>query len=531
MLVVGGGPVGLSLAIRLAQLGVPATLVERHPDTAAFPKGRALSIRTMEIYRSWGLEAEITAAGLPREHLAFFTGRTLIDPDGTRIATDPASRPPVPSPTYTLLCSQDRLEPLLRAHAERLNPGRIRFGTALADLAIDAEGVTAAVACGGQRERIRARYLVAADGATSGIRARLGIPMTGPRDVSHNLNVLFAADLDARVADRPCAVYTVSRPDLHGTFLAVDNQRRWLFNLVADGDDPGLDRLDNAACIRLIRSAAGLPDLPVTLVDRQVWRAAARVADRFRHGPVLLAGDAAHITTPYGGFGMNCGIADVDNLAWKLAAVHHGWAAPGLLDTYQPERRPVAQASAQESHRRLRDAMEAHRRGTPPHGRPSEGLVLGYHYASTAVVADGTPPPGGDRVADYTPTARPGHRLPHTWLDPERTRSTLDLVSGTGYTMLAAPGADVWAHSAASVARVTGLPLTCHALDAVLPPPELTSYLDQCGLHDDGVLLVRPDGHVAWRGQSTVTVDPVEVLRQLSGPRRPVSGRGNGPGR
>ncbi|MBO4210413.1 FAD-dependent monooxygenase, partial [Micromonospora echinofusca] len=437
----------------------------------------------------------------------------------------------VPSPTYTLLCSQDRLEPLLRTHAERLNPGRIHFGTALVDLAVDTDGVTAAVARDGQRERIRARYLVAADGAASGIRDRLGITMAGPRDVSHNLNVLFDADLGARVADRPCAVYTVSRPDLHGTFLAVDNRRRWLFNLVADGTDPGLDRLDDAACIRLIRSAAGLPDLPVTLVERQVWRAAARVASRFRHGPVLLAGDAAHVTTPYGGFGMNCGIADADNLAWKLAAVHHGWAAPDLLDTYEPERRPVAQASARESHRRLCDAIDAHRHGTSPRGRPSEGLVLGYHYRSAAVLDDGTTAPTGDPVADYTPTARPGHRLPHTWLDPGRTRSTLDLVAGTGYTLLAAPGADVWAHSAASVARVTGLPLTCHALDAVLPPPELASYLDQCGLHDDGVLLVRPDGHVAWRGPSTVTVDPVEVLRLLTGPRRPVSGRGPGSGR
>ncbi|MDG9675826.1 FAD-dependent monooxygenase [Micromonospora sp. DH14] len=300
VLVVGGGPVGLSLAIRLGQLGVPAVLVEQHPDTAAFPKGRALSIRSMEIFHSWELEKEITAAGLPREHLAFYSGRTLTDPSGTRIVTGPGARPPVPSPTYTLLCSQDRLEPLLRAHAQRLQPDRIRFGTELVDLTVNRDGVTVELSVGGHHERLHARYLVAADGARSGIRGRFGIAMNGPSDVSRNLNILFDADLGQHIADRPSAVYTIAQPGLHGAFLAVDNQRRWLFNLIADGDDVDLDSLDDTACIGLIRAAAGLPDLTVTVVARQVWHAAAQVADRFRHGPVFLAGDAAHVTTPTG---------------------------------------------------------------------------------------------------------------------------------------------------------------------------------------------------------------------------------------
>ncbi len=388
VLIVGGGPVGLGLAIRLAQLGVPSTLVEQHPDTATFPKGRALSVRSMEIYRSWGLESEITAAGLPRDHLAFYTGRTLVDPDGTRIVTSPAARPSMASPTYTLLCSQDRLEPLLRSHAERLNPGRIHFGTRLTALHVDAEHASAELVTGNRRHLLAARWVVAADGARSSVREQLGIAMTGPTEVSHNLNILFDADLGAHVADRLSAVYTISRPDLHGTFLAVDNERRWLFNMVADRDGPGPDRIDDSRCVAMIRSASGLPGLPVRLVARQVWHAAAQVADRFRVGVVLLAGDAAHVTTPYGGFGLNCGIGDTDNLAWKLAAVHHGWAAPALLDTYHDERRPVALATAHESHLRLTDALAAHRAGAPPRARPSDGLVLGYHYASAAVVPD-----------------------------------------------------------------------------------------------------------------------------------------------
>ncbi|MDG9675825.1 FAD-dependent monooxygenase [Micromonospora sp. DH14] len=199
---------------------------------------------------------------------------------------------------------------------------------------------------------------------------------------------------------------------------------------------------------------------------------------------------------------MNCGIADADNLAWKLAAVHHGWATPALLDTYEPERRPVALASAAESHLRLTDTIDAHHSGAPPRGRPSEGLVLGYHYTSAAVIADGTDPPAADPVADYVPTARPGHRLPHVWLDREQTRSTLDLVTGDGLTLLAGPAA-AWISTAAEQARAGGFPLTVHRLDSVLPRSARAAFLHQCGLLDSGGLLVRPDGHIAWRTPST----------------------------
>ncbi|WP_326553886.1 FAD-dependent monooxygenase [Micromonospora sp. NBC_01813] len=475
VLIVGGGPVGLSLAIRLAQLDVPVLLAERRANASAFPKGRALSVRSMEIYRSWGLEAEVTAAGLPRDQLAFYSGRSLVDPAGNRFVTSPAARP-LPSPTYTLLCSQDRLEPLLRAHAERLAPGRIRFGTELVGL----RDATATVrdCSSGATETIVADWIVAADGARSSVRDSLGIEMAGPDDASHNLSILFEADLAAHLAGRQSVVYRISRPGLHGEFLAVDNDRRWLFNLIADGDDhPGLDRLGDGECVALIRSAAGLPYLRLTLLTRRTWHASAKVAVRFRHGRILLAGDAAHVLTPYGGFGLNCGIADVDNLAWKLAAVHGGSAPTALLDTYEAERRPVAVSSAAESHRRLLATLLEHRTGAAPAQRPSEGLVLGYHYTSTAVVDDGTPPPDGDPVGDYTPTARPGHRIPHVWLDDGR--SSLDL-TGPRPVLLVGPEA-TWAFGD-DVHRISS-----------------AAFLDACGISAAGGVLVRPDGHVGWR--------------------------------
>ncbi len=507
VLVVGGGPVGLSLFIRLGQLGVPAVLVERHDDTAAFPKGRALSIRSMEIYRRWGLEAAITAAGLSRDNLAFTTSATLVAEDHVRIATDPASRPPVPSPTYTLLCSQDRLEPLLRSHAERLDPAGVRFGVELVGFDSTDSQVTVELRNHhtGREETVVIDYLVACDGARSGVRDALGIAMAGPSEVSHNLNILFEAALRPHVADRLSAVYTIVDRDLHGTFLAVDNDSRWLFNVVHDGEDPGLAAFDDDTCTRLIRRAAGLPELPVTLVDRQTWHAAAQVADRYRRGRVFLAGDAAHVTTPYGGFGMNCGIADADNLAWKLAAVHHGWAAAPLLDSYEEERHPVAVASAAESHRRLLEAIEAHRTGAPARGRPSEGLVLGYHYVSGAVAGDGTEPPDADPVADYVPTARPGHRAPHVWLDD--SVSTLDLVDEGLVLLTGTPGAG-WAAEAVSALRRDGIPVTAHTVEA---------FAESYGTGPEGAVLVRPDGHVGWRGAAVPAPMLLRSVREILG--------------
>lgn len=518
VLIVGAGPVGLSLAIRLAQLDVPALLVERHHETATFPKGRALSIRSMEIFRSWGLEAELTTAGLPRDNLAFYSGATLTTPDGVRVTTDPASRPAIPSPTYTLLCSQDRLEPLLLAHARRLMPGRVRLGVELTDLTIDGVGVTAGLTDRGTGavQRVRAGYLVVAEGARSGTRDRLGIALTGPSAVSYNLNILFEADLRGHVADRLSLVYLISRPELHGMFLAVDNDRRWLFNLVADGDPGSLHQLDDAACVQAIRTAAGLPDLPVTLVARQLWQAGSQVAERFQQGRILLAGDAAHITTPYGGFGMNCGIADADNLAWKLAAVHHGWASPALLDTYEVERRPVAQASADESHRRLVDAIAAHRSGVPPRARPSEGLVLGYRYASAAVVADSTAPPAHDPVTEYVQSARPGHRAPHVWLEVDgAVSSTLDLI-GPGFTLFTGTQAD-WIGDFAGAAREASVPLRAYPVGTGPVTDPDGDFAETYGIGPSGGVLVRPDGHVAWRSQDRPAEAPSAIFAALLG--------------
>lgn len=228
------------------------------------------------------------------------------------------------------------------------------------------------------------------------------------------------------------------------------------------------------------------------------------MADSFRAGRVFLAGDATHVTTPIGGLGMNCGIADAHNVAWKVAGVIAGWADPALLDSYQPERQPIARACA--------DASLGPAR--PP--ASVDGLVLGYGYRSPAIVADGTPEPmRANPIGDYLPSARPGHRAPHLWVTVDGSqRSTLDLF-GDGFVALAGSASSTGA-TARSVARAARVPLRCHSIDD-------PAFLDLYGIRADGIVIVRSDGHVAWRAAEL----PAEADEQLHSALARASG---GPG-
>ncbi|XVQ89222.1 FAD-dependent monooxygenase [Microbispora siamensis] len=494
VLIVGGGPVGLCASIALSRAGVASTLVERHLASSPFPKGRALSIRTMEVLRGYDLEDRVVAAGVPREEsLHFYFGASLTAADYTRNSNVPDPARAALSPTFTTVCSQDVLEPLLRDHAESFAPARVLFGWELTGFEQDPDGVTARLTGPDGRPRaVRAAYMVAADGAAGRVRRMLGIAMPGDRVLSRNLNILFEADLRPHVADRLSLVYSIANPTLTGTFMTVDNHDRWLFNLVHDPARRSVDGLTADDCADLVRQAAGVPDLKVKVIATQEWTASAMLADRYRSGRVFLAGDAAHPMTPYGGFGMNCGIQDADNLAWKLAAVLRGEAGPGLLDSYEAERRPVGAACVAESRRSLLAMLKATpviggTAGPRPRARPSDGLVLGYAYdrPGAAVVPDGSPPPDlPDPVAVYRPAARPGHRMPHLWIRHEgATISTLDL-PGPGFALVAGPEGDPW---------------------RVVCPPGVTVHVARAGVAEsygigaDGAVLIRPDGHVAWR--------------------------------
>ncbi|MCA2220963.1 FAD-dependent monooxygenase [Nonomuraea aurantiaca] len=513
---VGGGPVGLAASIELSRHGISSLLVERHPGTAIFPKARLISTRTMEIFRAWGIAEEVESAGMPREDvLAVGVGTSLASDDFVRAAAA-IDRDAPQSPTYTYLCSQDILEVILRRVAESHPRSDVRFATAMTDFHSTADGVTATIepttTPDGGSVLVRARYLVAADGSRSGIRERLGIEVVGPPPLGHMVSVMFDADLGALPADRRVAL-SFLRSDPPCAVEAVDNKRRWM---IQTGYDPsaGGSAADftEEACVAAVRSAVGLPDLPVTIVGVMPWLQQAVVATGFRGGPVFLAGDAAHATTPQGGFGMNCGIQDAHNLAWKLAAVLTGTADAELLATYEVERRPIAVRTVDES---LTNALITLRmmQGRLSMGqaieqqaerRSSEGLILGFHYESAAVVPDGTPDPApADPYRTYVPTARPGHRAPHVWLTSREGRvSTLDLL-GPAFTLMTPTGSG-WVQPAKEAAHRLGVTLSVVEISRASesePDAPLTSptWADEYGVGDTGAVLVRPDGHVGWR--------------------------------
>src|SRR6185436_4565771 len=400
--IAGGGPVGLTASILLSRLGVSSLLVERHPGTSIHPKARGINTRTMEIFRQCGVESAVRAAGLHPEQSRFIIWARSLAGEELERRVPARSRPEAQqlSPVLRCLCAQDDLEPVLRAHAEALEPGQLRFGAELTDFRQDAEHVTATL-----RERegdsvVRARYLIAADGARSRVRETLGIPMRGTPGLYRSLNVLLRADLRPWTADRPAALYFIEQPGLKATFLTINGVNRWGFlinNLPVDGpaDDYTPER-----CAAIVRQAAGVPDLDVEILGAVPWVAAAQVAERYRDGRVFLAGDAAHHMPPTGGFGLNTGVQDVHNLAWKLAGVFHGWAGPTLLDSYDAERRPfgraiTAQALANSSAMGRVAAADGTLETAPAvRARPEFlneiGMIFGAHYESPATVPDGT---------------------------------------------------------------------------------------------------------------------------------------------
>ena len=500
VLIVGGGPVGLLTALGLRHFGVECTVVEKHVSTLDFPKGRRVNTRTVEILRQWGLEAAVADVSLPRaESLFAFEGETLLAADFQRRELPVDDVNPA-SPTRELICSQEQLEPVLRARAKDSGVD-MRFSTEFVGFTEDGDGVSADVVADRGRVSVRAQYLVAADGGQGRTRDALGIGRSGPGTFGHRLSVLVEADLGTRMKERQSAIYWLRQPLPGSLFIAVDNKTRWLFVVPYEPDaEPG-EPLTEHRCMDLVRGGLGDDSVELHYLGHRVWQPTALVADRYHSGRVFLAGDAAHVTTPEGGLGMNCGVADAHNLAWKLAGVLAGWASPRLLDSYGAERRPHALACVVAS---LGPAR-------PPN--PIDGLVLGHVYHSAVITNDHTAPPTTrDPVGEYLPAGRPGHRAPHLWL--HNGRSILDLF-GHAFVALTDPAGKQSLDAAAASARRTRIPLAVWAIDA-------TAWYDLYGVEPGGAVLVRPDGYVAWRSiGSPTTSDELGNAMQIAAGHRP----------
>lgn len=504
VLICGGGPVGLTLSLLLSRYGIHSLLVERHPGTATLPKARGLNGRTMEMFRQLGLETEIRSAGAPAD----FTGMVIWAESlaGTEISRRVRSRASGDAdgvgPAENCLCSQDMLEPVLRAHAERAAPGALRFGTELVDVVREADGVSGILLdkATGARQPVRARYLLAADGAASRLRGEVGIGQDGTPNIYDSVNVHCRVDLRPWIADRPASLYYIEQPDLRATFLTINGADRWGFlvhSIKQYGFTP--DTLTPERCATLIRQAVGTPDLPVEVLGIGFWQCSAMVSKCFRAGPVFLVGDAAHETTPSGGFGLNIGVQDAQNLAWKFAAVLQGQADPVLLDSYDAERRPTTAAVVHTTLLNMqslgRDVRQDKAQLPRAQYLNETGMIFGACYNSSAVVGDGTAPPSAaDPTTDYIPSAHPGCRAPHLWLSRDGSRvSVLDEL-GAGFVLLT--GDPDW--RGACVDQAAPVRPVVIGPGGELADPE-GRWAPLYGVDPGGAVLVRPDGHVGWR--------------------------------
>src|SRR5215831_8584003 len=425
VLIVGGGPVGLTASMLLSRLGVRSLVAERHPGTSIHPKARGINARTMEVFRQCGVESAVRKAGLPPERTGLIIWvRTLA---GEEIERRMPTRSSVASaalgPARNCVCAQDDLEPVLRAFAEAQVWGALRFNAEVTTCEQDPTGVTVKIVDrrDGREMNMRAQYVIAADGAQSRLRQQLGVQMVGRQNVYESVNILFNADLRPWTAHRPAALYFVEHPKIRATFLTINGMDRWGF-LVNNLSGYGYHMQDFTPerSADLIRLAIGIPELDVQILGVVPWTASAHVAATYRRGRIFLAGDAAHEMPPTGGFGLNTGVQDVHNLAWKLAAVLHG-ADPALLASYHDERQPVGKTITEQSLNNSISMGRMQSAASTVTARPEylneQGMIFGATYTSAAVVPDGTAPPVlANPVTDYVPSARPGGRAPHVWL-------------------------------------------------------------------------------------------------------------------
>ncbi|MYW02540.1 FAD-dependent monooxygenase [Streptomyces sp. SID3343] len=532
VLIVGGSLVGLATSVFLGRLGVRHVVVERHSGTSRHPRGRGNNVRTMELFRTAGVEDRIrAAAAVLADNHGILQADTIAGGQQEWLfkEIDPGGGLSRVSSSSWCLCSQNDLEPVLVDYARELG-GDLRFGTELVAFRQDSDGVTAhlEVRESGERRVVRADYVVAADGPRSPVRERLGIAMSGRGDLFHNVSITFTApDLAAHVGERRFIVCYLTNPAGDGALLPVDNRERWVFHAPWHPErGEGIESFTDERCVAHIRAAMGVPDLEVKITGKAPWHAAERVAERYRDGRVFLAGDSAHEMSPTGAFGSNTGIQDAHNLAWKLAAVLGRHAGAGLLDTYEAERRPVALAtSARASTRSAEHSHPGYAAPTTDAGPKQPGVlgvVLGYRYASAAVVGvDPELPVLPERFCP--PCGEPGSRAPHLVVLHEGVRrSVLDLYEDA-FVLLVGTGVDgdAWRRAARVAAERLDVRVSTYRIGAKSTPEDVelvtepeVSWADTHGVTEGGAVLIRPDGFVAWRA-SAAAADPERTLTDV----------------
>lgn len=531
VLIIGAGPVGLLSAISLDQLGISSVLVERRLERLDAPKAHAINPRTLEICQRFEVSAdEVRAAGASIEDGGQVHFVDVLN--GTCFGSLPferqgdAARAFTPWPLVNI--PQPRFEQFLSQRLAQCKNTSLLRGLTATDTGESEVGVTTTLRAGGLSSdwAIRSDYVIAADGAGSQTRERLGIGMTGIEALQHYIMIHFEADLTELTRQRPGLLYFCMSPQARGVFIGYERDRSWVFMHAYDPDQQSREDFTPEVCKRLVEAAAGQSLEPFAVRNVSPWTMSAQIAENYRAGRVFLAGDAAHRFPPTGGLGLNTGIADAHNLTWKLAMVLHGRADPSLLDTYDAERRPIAQINSHQSV--TNSAKLLHLFGalygpdpaaTPEHyasacanpaafpeisqsvemQRPhfdSFNLQLGYRYGTTV-------DPDSIDIRHYVPAFDIGDYLPHvglqdgSWLVGKLPVDSFSLITG--------PAAQAWAD--------VDVPIFSEGADFA---PDHSAFFEQAGLHRDGALLLRPDGHICARWLKAPADPPAEVDEQVN---------------
>lgn len=520
VLIVGGSLVGMSAALFLGQHGVRSLAVEYHRGTAIHPRAAQATQRTMELFRGVGLERIIRDRSAEQfvPNGGVVAVETLAGGLTTEFIADLNAGIRDVSPCERVFLSQNALEPLLKQRALELG-AEFRFATEVLALQPDADGVTAQLRHrdSGEITTVRAQYVIAADGAHSRMREQLGIGVRGRGTFSRSITIYFRANLQPFLAGKQWAVVYVNNSQLRG-FFRFEKPFESAFLVVNTAGDPAAPDTDLSAGLsqerarHFVHVALGAT-IPVTIENVMHWNACADVATTFRVGRVFIAGDAAHVMPPNGGFGGNTGVQDAHNLAWKLALVLSGRAHPALLDSYAAEREPPAALTVEQAYTRYVVRTDPHLKptGTAPYVQDLN-IELGYVYRSSAIAAS-EPDDGALHMHPRESRGRPGTRAPHVWLERNGTRlSTLDLF-GTGFTLLGGPEAQGWCRCGRAASTAISLPLECFSPGSDgLRDPEGTLPAAY-GIGPGGCALVRPDGFIAWR---TPGIEPPSTSALLS---------------
>ena len=528
VLIAGAGPVGLALAIELAYRNIRCLVVEQTDGSVDFPTTNLANTRTVEHLRRWGFADRMRfESGYPTDYPRNYLFVTRMD--GYEIARfdhpangAPDARSPH-SPEGRLWISKPYFDPVLHKHVATLPQVEVRYETSFESFRQDGAQVIAEVLNkkNGQKEIIEADYLVGCDGGRSNIRRALEIKYEGIFSQGMNVAVLFRSPLLKMIAHGPAVQYQIINAQINGAIAAVDGNELWRLNI----RNVKQEQIDTLNAPEKLRFALG-DNIPFELIAVRPWTGHCVVADRYQDRRVFLAGDAAHLNWPAGGFGMNTGMGDAVDIGWKLAAVLQGWGGTKLLDSYTVERKPIAMINVNEAAemrasfdtqapfapqisedsdagRQLREKARAvtMRTRAKEFKHDSAGIELGYRYENSPIcVADGTPAPELDHGL-YVPSTWPGVRAPHVWL--KDGRSTLDLF-GKGFVLLNFSGVNT--NSFTQAAKPVGLPLEVINLDE---PKVRETY-------ERNLVLVRPDGQVAWRGD-TLPNNVSEIIDKVRG--------------